>query len=79
MAIEAEGVGEVIDTIALPVADGLTTVCAVTVTGPEGAVVGAVYIPDVEIVPLVAFPPGEPLTDQVTAVFGVPDTVAVNC
>lgn len=31
------------------------------------------------IVPAVAFPPGTPFTLQVTAVFEVPVTVAVNC
>ena len=69
-----------IETIALPVALAFTTLCAVTVIAPEGTVLGAVYKPDEEIVPLlVAFPPGKPLTDQLTAVFVVPDTVAVNC
>jgi hypothetical protein len=33
----------------------------------------------VEIVPTVLFPPGIPLTLQVTAIFVVPVTVAVNC
>ncbi|MCE5307117.1 MAG: hypothetical protein LLG20_05710 [Acidobacteriales bacterium] len=40
---------------------------------PELLPVGAVYNPELEIVPV-------PLTtDQVTAVFGVPVTVALNC
>jgi hypothetical protein len=69
----------VIETIALPVADGSATLCAVTLTAPEGTVFGAVYTPDEDTVPLVAFPPGKPLTHQLTAVFLVPDTVAVNC
>jgi hypothetical protein len=32
-----------------------------------------------DIVPTVAFPPGTPFTLQMTAVFEVPATVAVNC
>ena len=44
-----------------------------------GTVLGAVYRPEVEIVPTVALPPVVPLTLQVTAVFDVPVTVAVNC
>ena len=40
---------------------------------------GAVYRPEVEIVPSVEFPPVMPFTDQVTAVLEVPLTVAVNC
>jgi len=44
---------------------------APTVTMVEAETVGAVKRPDVEMVP-------EEL-DQVTAVFVVPDTVAVNC
>ena len=36
-------------------------------------------MPDEEIVPTVEFPPGIPLTNQLTAVLLVPDTVAANC
>ena len=47
---------------------------AVTVTELEVLIVaGAVYRPLVEIVPTAGF------SDQVTAVFVVPETVAVNC
>ena len=55
------------------------TLVAATVTVPEGTFVGAVYSPDVEMVPSVEFPPLMPFTVQVTAVFVVPLTVAVNC
>ena len=40
---------------------------------------GAVYRPELEIVPITALPPGTPFTDQVTAVSDVPVTDAVNC
>ena len=52
---------------------------AATVTVLESALDGAVYRPEVEIVPTVLFPPVKPFTDQVTAVFVVPLTVAENC
>jgi hypothetical protein len=52
----------------------------VTVTvPPAGTVAGAVYKPPVVIVPVVEFPPVAPFTCQVTAVFDVFVTVAVNC
>jgi hypothetical protein len=44
----------------------------------EGRAMGAVYTPVDVIVPTVAFPPGTPLTFQVTAVSVVFDTVAAN-
>ncbi len=50
----------------------------VTVFG-DGAVGGAVYKPALVIIPTVLFPPATPLTLQVTWVFDVPVTVAVNC
>jgi hypothetical protein len=40
---------------------------------------GAVYNPELEMVPTVEFPPTILLTLQVTAVFEVPVTLAVNC
>jgi hypothetical protein len=49
----------------------------VTVFG-VGKLVGAVYIPFVSIVPTVALPPATAFTDQVTAVFVEPVTVAAN-
>jgi hypothetical protein len=52
------------DTVALP---------------PVGTAEGALYKPLVDTVPTVEFPPAMPLTLQVTAVFVVPLTVAVNC
>jgi len=44
-----------------------------------GTLAGAVYIPEVVMVPDVVFPPATPLTFQVTAAFEAPLTVAVNC
>jgi hypothetical protein len=53
---------------------------AVTVTVPPvGTVVGAAYSPDALIVPILAALADVLLTCQVTAVFVVPETVAVNC
>ena len=43
-----------------------------------GTVAGAVYKPELEIVPKVAFPPATPFTLQLAAVFDEPITVAVN-
>ena len=54
------------------------TAAMVTVAG-DGAVDGAVYTPEPEIVPTVEFPPVTPFTDQATAVLDVPVTEAVNC
>ena len=58
---------------------GSAALTANTVIVPEGAVAGAVYNPEEEIVPTVKFPPAMPFTVQVTAVFDVPVTVALNC
>jgi hypothetical protein len=38
-----------------------------------------VYSPELEIVPVVEFPPVAPSTDHVTLVLDVPDTVSLNC
>ena len=65
-------------TVTVAVPDFVESACdvAVTVTCDGfGAVAGAVYNPAAEIVPFAAPPP----TLQVTAVFEVPDTAAVNC
>jgi hypothetical protein len=52
---------------------------AVTVTvAGDGTVIGAVYTPDVEIMPTVALPPATPLTLQFTEVLADPVTVAAN-
>src|SRR5580765_6160854 len=48
-----------------------------TVAG-VGTARGAEYTPRAEMVPTVELPPATPLTSQVTAVFGVLVTVAVN-
>ena len=52
---------------------------ALTVTALEGAVAGAVNMPDALIVPVLELPPCTPLTSQLTAVFVVPVTLDVNC
>ena len=52
---------------------------AITVTALDGTLAGAVYSPVALIVPVVAFPPVTLFTCHVTAVFAVPETVAVNC
>jgi hypothetical protein len=53
------------------------TAVTVTIAG-EGTVMGAVYTPDVEIIPTVVLPPATPLTLQFTAVFDEPVTEAAN-
>src|SRR5947207_2873719 len=63
-------------------ADFVGSACdtAVTVTAAGfGTTAGAVYRPELDIVPTVALPPLTPLTCQVTAVLLVFCTVAVNC
>jgi hypothetical protein len=55
------------------------TLVAVTVTELEEMLEGAVYRPEVDMIPNVEFPPVKPFTDQVTAVLVVPPTVAPNC
>jgi len=64
-------------TVAFAVAEVSATLAAVTVWLPVCA--GAVYKPAALIVPAMAFPPATPSTDQVTAVFVLFATVAVNC
>ena len=54
------------------------TAVTVTVAG-FGTVPGAVYRPELEIVPVAVFPPVTPLTCQVTAVLLVFRNIAVNC
>src|SRR6266513_2927619 len=54
------------------------TAATVTMAG-FGTTAGAVYRPELDIVPTVALPPVTPLTCQVTAVLLVFSTVAVNC
>src|SRR5262245_48261912 len=66
-------------TAAVAVFGGSATDVALTVTTAGfGTEFGALYDPDAEMVPTVEFPPTIPLTFQVTAVFGVFCTVAVN-
>jgi hypothetical protein len=64
---------------ALATAESTATLWAVTVTGPEGTVAGAVYVPEVEIVPVAEFPPTVPLTSQFRPALLVPETDALNC
>ena len=67
-------------TIAEPESDAFAEETAVTVTvAGLGIVLGAVYNPVDVIVPAAALPPGAPFTCQITAVFVVPVTVAMNC
>jgi hypothetical protein len=65
---------------ALPLAELFAWLVAwiVTLAG-FGKSWGAVYSPVLDIVPTVEFPPEAPFTLQVTAVFDVPVTAAVNC
>jgi hypothetical protein len=53
------------------------TAVTVTVAG-EGMLVGAVYMPELEIVPTVVLPPATPFTCQVTALLAEFMTVAEN-
>ena len=67
-------------TVALVEDVELATLVAVTVADPaDGTDSGAMYNPDDVIVPVVELPPATPLTDHVTPVLLVPETVAVNC
>ena len=66
-------------TVALAVLAEAKALCAVTVTMFVDGLDGAVYKPAGEIVPTEEFPPAMPPTNQFTAVFVVPETVAVNC
>jgi hypothetical protein len=66
-------------TLAEALIEGAAWLVAVTVMLPvEGRICGAVYRPAFETVPAVELPPAMPFTLQVTAVFGVPLTSAVN-
>ena len=69
---------EEIETSALAKALDCAMLCAVTVMALDGAVVGALYKPDEEIVPALEFPPIVPFTSQRRLVFFVPDTDARN-
>jgi hypothetical protein len=66
-------------TLTAALADFVASALLVTLTVCEPTAAGALYNPAVEMVPTVAFPPLTPSTYQVTAVFVVPVTVAVNC
>lgn len=67
-------------TLAEPESDAFAVKTAVTVrVAGLGMVLGAVYNPPEVMVPAAALPPGVPFTCQVTLVFVVPVTVAMNC
>lgn len=66
-------------TITLPVIEESLVLTAVTVTEfGFGSAAGAEYKPELVIVPVVALPPAVLPTDQVTSLFGAPETVAEN-
>jgi hypothetical protein len=69
----------VTETAALADAVACETLCAVTFTETEGTVRGAVYKPELEMIPVVEFPPRTPLTNQFTPVLLVAVTEALNC
>jgi hypothetical protein len=77
--IETDTVCGKIETVALADADVCAALWAEMVTTEDVAVDGALYVPDVDIVPTVEFPPTVPLTIQFTDVLLVPETAAVNC
>jgi hypothetical protein len=86
MTLAVEGVadtetgGAVMVTVAAALLVESAALVAVIVTVPGlGMADGAVYRPDVEIVPTCEEPPVIPLTLQTTAVFDVFETAAVNC
>ena len=66
------------DALALTEVSAWLVAWMVTLAG-FGKSAGAVYKPALVIVPTVELPPATPLTLQLTAVFDVPVTVAVNC
>jgi len=75
----------VIVTLALPDLEVSSALVAPTVTvAGEGGADGAVYVavaapvPAFAIVPIVELPPAIPFTLQVTPLFAVPETLAVN-
>jgi hypothetical protein len=73
------GIGFQSVTAPLAVAEELAALIARTVTVLfAGTAAGAVYMPDALIVPVAELPPVTPFTCQVTAVFDVPDTVALK-
>ena len=67
-------------TVAVALALGSAALTAVIVTVlVDGRIVGAVYSPLAEIVPIVEFPPATPFPVHVTLPFELPVTVAWNC
>jgi len=78
-AEDSKGAGEIIvaETEAERVGSASLVAVTVGVLG-EGGTGGAVYRPPASIVPREAFPPTIPFTDQVTAWFELPVTVAAK-
>ena len=75
LGVPGETVAETAGIVTVAEADLVVSACAVAFTVTDAGVVklaGAVYRPEVEIVP-------GPVLVQVTAVFVVPVTVALNC
>ena len=75
LGVPGETVAETAGIVIVAEADLVVSACAVAFTVTDDGVLklaGAVYKPEVEIVP-------GPAVVQVTAVFVVPVTVAVNC
>jgi hypothetical protein len=64
--------------VALADFDGSAELTAVIEAGEPGTVAGAANSPEVEIVPMLEFPPVTPFTSQVTAELLVPLTFALS-
>ena len=64
--------------LALADFDGSAELAARIDTAELGTGVGAVYRPEEVTVPSAALPPATPLTDQFTAEFELPATLALN-
>ena len=58
---------------------GSETLVALTATATFGTVLGAVYRPVLETVPVLEPPPATPFTAHLTELSAAPTTVAVNC
>src|SRR5205823_15116809 len=80
--IETETCEESGTTVTLALADWLESAALIAVTVTvwfDATVVGAVYRPVELTIPVIELPPITPSTNQFTAVFVVPVTVALNC
>jgi hypothetical protein len=77
--VGAEHEGDTDVTVTAADADFVLSAKLVAVTVCEPALAGAVYKPVDDTDPAVEFPPFTPSTDQITEVFELFVTVAVNC